>query len=116
MLIMGGGVIACETAVYLARKGKQVTLCARQDLEELDMDTVDHNNRFMLLAMIQDAGITVHRGNNPHRGCRRRCGSTRRAQKKLPADSLVFAGRLFPHNDLGELLTTCPILSALATA
>jgi 2-enoate reductase len=105
ILIMGGGVIGCETGVYLARAGRQVTICARQDLEELDMDTVDHNNRFMLLNIIKDAGITVLRGAIPVR--LEKDGAVvmqQGAEKQIAMDSLVFAGRLFPDNDLGKSL------------
>ena len=109
ILIMGGGVIGCETGVYLARKGKQVTICARQDSDELDMDTVDHNNRFMLLKIIKDAGITVLRATIPVRlengGV---VADQKGVQKKISMDSLVFAGRLFPDNDLGKSLGDMP--------
>ena len=109
ILIMGGGVIGCETAVYLARRGRQVTLCARQDSEELDMDTVDHNNRFMLLKIIKDAGITVLRATIPvsleDGGA---IVEQKGARKKIAMDSLVFAGRLFPENDLAMSLDDKP--------
>ncbi|MCX8045158.1 MAG: FAD-dependent oxidoreductase [Desulfobacterota bacterium] len=105
VVIMGAGVVACETAVHLARLGKQVTLCARQDLEELDMDMVDHNNRFMLLNMVKDAGITVLRGTIP---VRLEAGYVIAARNdvemQIMMDSLVFAGRMFPHTTLTEQL------------
>jgi 2-enoate reductase len=105
ILMMGGGVIGCETAVYLAHQGKQVTICARLDSDDLDMDTVDHNNRFMLLEMIKAANIRVLRGAIPvklekdgvvvnHNG----------VEKKISMDSLVFAGRLFSENGLSKSL------------
>ncbi|MEI6127041.1 MAG: FAD-dependent oxidoreductase, partial [Pseudomonadota bacterium] len=105
ILIMGGGVIGCETGVYLARKGQQVTICARQDSDELDMDTVDHNNRFMLLAMIRDAGITVLQGAIPV--CLEKDNvvvEQKGSRINIALDSLVFAGRLFPDNALGKSL------------
>jgi len=109
ILIMGGGVIGCETGVYLARQGKQVTLCARQDSDELDMDTVDHNNRFMLLNIIKDTGITVLRATIPvgldNGGV---VADQKGVQKKISMDSLVFAGRMFPDNDLGKSLGDMP--------
>jgi 2-enoate reductase len=106
VLVMGGGVIGCETAVYLAHQGKQIDLCARMDADDLDMDTIDHNNRFMLLKIIKETpNITVHRGTIPvrlenggvvveHKG----------VEKKIPMDSLVFAGRLLPKNELSKSL------------
>jgi 2-enoate reductase len=109
VLIMGGGVIGCETGVYLARQGRKVTLCARQDLEELDMDTVDHNNRFMLLAMIKDAGITVLRGTIPVRLEQNAAVAVRNGmEQKIAMDSLVFAGRLFPRSELWQSFENMP--------
>jgi 2-enoate reductase len=104
ILIMGGGVIGCETAVYLSRQGKQVTICARQDSDELDMDTVDHNNRFMLLNIIKAENITVHRGTIPVKLDGDGVVAVQKGvEKKISMDSLVFAGRLFPKNELSEL-------------
>jgi 2-enoate reductase len=105
ILIMGGGVIGCETALWLARQGKQVTICARQDSEDLDMDTVDHNNRFMLLNLLKDAKIKVYRGTIPVKLDKDGVIADQKGvQKKIPMDSLVFAGRLFPINELSESL------------
>jgi len=105
ILIMGGGVIGCETGVYLARQGKQVTICARRDVDDLDMDTVDHNNRIMLLEMIKNANINVFRGTIPVRlesdGV---VAEQKGVEKKILMDSLVFAGRLFPKNELSKSL------------
>ena len=68
ILIMGAGVIGCETALYLARQGRKVTLCARQDSPELDTDIVDIHNREMLLRMLrEEKNITVLRGTIPLR-------------------------------------------------
>ncbi len=105
VLIMGAGVIGCETAVYLAGRGKQVTLCARSDSQELDTDIVDLHNRNMLLQMVEHPNITIHRGTIPtqlHKGCAiaERKGST----VEIETDSLVFAGRLFPVQDLSKTL------------
>lgn len=105
IVIMGGGVIACEVGLYLAMNGKQVTICARQDLEELDMDTVDHNNRFMLLNMIKDAKITVLRGTIPVRLEPGFVIADRKGvEMQIPMDTLVFAGRMFPKTELREQL------------
>ena len=105
ILIMGGGVIACETAVYLAHQGKQVTICARLDSDDLDMDTVDHNNRFMLLEMIKAANIRVLRGTIPVKlGKNGVVADHSGVEKKIPMDSLVFAGRLFSENELSKSL------------
>ena len=59
ILVMGGGLVGCETAVHLARQGKQVTLSTRRSKDKLGGDIVDRSNREMLIAMIKDAGIRV---------------------------------------------------------
>jgi len=110
ILIMGAGVIGCETALYLARQGRQVTLCARQDSPELDTDIVDIHNREMLLRMIrEEKNITVLRGTIPIRLDKDGVVADQLGvEKKIPADSLVFAGRLFPHNGLSKALANTP--------
>jgi len=105
ILVMGGGVIGCETALYLARKGKQVTISTRRDSDALAEDLYDDNNRDVLLLMIKEADITVLSNTVPvkledgtvvadHNG----------VEKKIPADSLVFSGRYIPENDLSKSL------------
>ena len=102
ILVMGAGVIGCETALYLARRGKQVTLCAREDSAELDTNIMDIHNREMLLRMMrEEKNITVLRGTIPLRldgdGV---AADQLGAEKRIPMDSLVFAGRLFSQNEL----------------
>jgi len=109
VVIMGAGVTGCEVAVYLASKGKLVTLCARQDLDELDMDMVDHNNRFMLLRMVRDAGVMVLRGTIPLRIEGNHVVAERKGVEiKIDMDSLVFAGRMFPRTTFHKELANLP--------
>jgi 2-enoate reductase len=106
VLMMGAGVIGCETAFDLARKGKKVTLCARMDLPELDINMVDHHNREMLVKMLEEEeNITIMRGAIPLRLENNSViVEQNKEEKKIGMDSLVFAGRLFPINDLSESL------------
>jgi 2-enoate reductase len=105
LVMMGAGVIGCETALWLAQQGKKVFLCARSDGDELDISMVDLHNRSMLLRMIQHPNITIHRATIPvsfDKGVvHASCGSE---TLQLPADSLVFAGRMFPVNALAQAL------------
>ncbi len=59
ILVMGGGEVGCETAVYLARQGRKVTISTRRSTDGLGSDIVDRSNRTMLIGMIRDAGIRV---------------------------------------------------------
>ncbi len=105
VLMMGAGVIGCETALYLAQRGKQVVLCARNDSDELDISMVDMHNRNMLLRLIKHPNITIHRAAIPvsfENGLvMTECGSE---TLSIPADSLVFAGRMFPVNAVAQAL------------
>ena len=105
ILIMGGGVIGCETALYLAHQGKQVTISTRRDKSALAEDLYDHNNHDVLLLMIKAAEITVLSETTPVRvendGV---VVDQSGAEKKIPVDSLVFAGRMIPENDLSKSL------------
>jgi len=110
ILIMGAGVTGCETALYLARRGKQVTLCAREDSAELDTNIMDIHNREMLLRMIgEEKNITVLRGTIPLRldddGV---VVDQQGMEKRIPMDSLVFAGRLFSQNALSASFEKTP--------
>lgn len=67
ILVMGGGQVGCETAVYLSRQGKKVTLSTRRSKDKLGSDIVDRSNRKMLMAMINDAGIRVLENAIPRR-------------------------------------------------
>ena len=105
ILVMGGGVIGCETAVYLARRGKQVTISTRRDADALAADLFDHNNREMLLLMIKAANINVLSGTVPVKVEKNGVVADQSGvEKKIPMDSLVFAGRFMPENGLSKTL------------
>ncbi|MCX5887047.1 MAG: FAD-dependent oxidoreductase [Proteobacteria bacterium] len=105
ILVMGGGVIGCETAVYLARRGKQVTISTRRDADALAADLFDHNNREMLLLMIKAANINVLSGTVPVKVEKDSVVADQSgAEKKISVDSLVFAGRFMPENGLSKAL------------
>jgi len=110
ILIMGAGVIGCETALELARRGKKITLCSRLDMDELDTTIVDIHNREMLLKMIREEdNITVMRGVIPVKLEKGRAIAEKKDEKlTIPLDTLIFCGRLFPNNELGEALKETP--------
>lgn len=67
ILVMGGGLVGCETAVHLAQQGKKVAISTRRPGEKLGGDIVDRSNREMLVAMIEEAGIEVYDNSIPVR-------------------------------------------------
>jgi 2-enoate reductase len=105
ILVMGGGVIGCETALYLAREGKKVTISTRRDKSQLAEDLYDHNNHDVLIMMMEAIGIEVLSETVPVRveddGVVVDQGGT---EKKIPVDCLVFSGRMIPENGLSKSL------------
>lgn len=105
VVMMGAGVIGCETALHLAQQGKKVELCARNDDDELDISMVDLHNKSMLLNLIQHPNITIHRGTIPESFENGVVQAARGEEKvSITADSLVFAGRMFPVDTLSQAL------------
>jgi 2-enoate reductase len=105
VLVMGGGIMGTETALYLARQGKQVTITTRREEEELAQELFDHNNRHMLLRMVKGEDITVLSKTVP---VKLEDGVVKvdqnGAEKEISVDSVVFAGRMTSQNELYESL------------
>ncbi|MBU2609279.1 MAG: FAD-dependent oxidoreductase [Chloroflexi bacterium] len=58
VVIVGGGMIGCELAVYLAQNGKKVTIVEMLERVLNDMEHV-HANREMLLKMLRDNDVNL---------------------------------------------------------
>lgn len=105
ILVMGGGIMGTETAVYLSRQGKKVTISTRREPDALAAELFDHNNRLMLLQMVQDSSITVLGSTVPVRLEKDGVVVVRqRVEDMITADSLVFAGPLQSDNSLSKAL------------
>lgn len=98
ILVVGGGLIGCETAIYLAQEGHQVILASRRS--EILTDVIQHN-RLMLLKMVADHNIQVMSSTVPLKlttsGILVKQGNK---ELILPSDSLVFGGYMYPQDDL----------------
>ena len=57
-VVVGGGMMGCELAVYLAQKGKKVTIIEMLPLVLNDMNNV-HANRQLLMKMLQENDVAV---------------------------------------------------------
>ncbi len=105
IVVMGGGLVGCETALHMARQGAQVTLTTRRGADKLGGDIADRSNRKMLIQMIKDAGIQVLDHTVPVRTQNAGIIAQQNEQEiEIPADNLVFAGRLLPRNRLKQEL------------
>ena len=101
VLVMGGGIMGTETAVYLANLGKKVVITTRREADQLAVELFDHNNHAMLMHMVESADIDVLPCTVPVRleedGI---VAEQNGAEKKIAAGSLVFAGPLQSINNL----------------
>ncbi|MFC2059741.1 NAD(P)/FAD-dependent oxidoreductase [Chloroflexota bacterium] len=103
VLVVGGGLIGCETAVYLAQDGCQVTV-----IEQLPdvLNNTPHANRDMLLKMMDGNKVQVLTNTLPveimageilvkHNG----------EDMTLPVESIVLATGMRPCDELQTALT-----------
>jgi 2-enoate reductase len=105
IVIMGPGVIGCETALYLARMGKNVSLTMTFPDEELATNLEIRANRDMLLEMMREAGVVVMSHTVP-KAIQKGMVIAKSADQELmiPADTVVYAGLMVPNTDLMEPL------------
>ncbi|MBP1723728.1 MAG: NADH:flavin oxidoreductase, partial [Deltaproteobacteria bacterium] len=102
ILVLGGGLIGCETALWLAQQGMKVTIV--EILSELLTGgiPVQHMNRLMLLDLLRFHRVEALTGTSlleiwPEGAALiGKDGST----KKLPADTIVLAVGLAPEQGL----------------
>ncbi len=102
VVVLGGGLVGCETALWLARKGKKVTIIARHEamcdlfwINAMDLQEKLNAAKVKILTYtdvieVTDKGLVVadEQGN----------------KRTLEADSIVLAVRLEPRRELVEPL------------
>jgi len=101
VIIIGGGLVGCETALWLAKQGKNVTVIARHEamrdmywINSKDVkEKLDETGRAKILTFtnvveVNDEGVVIkdEQGN----------------QNTLPADTVMLAVRLEPNRKLLE--------------
>ncbi len=102
-VVVGGGLIGCETALHLAEQGKQVTLTTRR--EKL-LDKVDFHNRRMLLMLMKDSPIRVLTNTWPQRIVAD--GLIAKQDQKevtIPAETVVLSPGMHSCNELQAQLS-----------
>jgi len=104
-VIIGGGMVGCEVAVYLAQKGKKVTIIEMLPRVLNDMVHV-HANREMLLKMLQESDITILTNialdEVTESGVR--VVDKNFNKREIPADSVIVATGLTPQDNLYQVL------------
>jgi len=101
ILILGGGLVGCETALYLAQKGKKVTIV--EILGSVARD-VEAANRMHLLELLDNAGVSVLTETKPLEITNEEVivTDTSNQRKSLKADSVIIAVGLKPETKLLE--------------
>lgn len=102
IIILGGGLVGCETAVYLAQKGKKVTILKRSDTLLPDMYLANRNHLLLLLSQnkvnivtgiklegVTRQGLTISKGGNT---------------EDLKANTIVLSMGMEPRKELAASL------------
>jgi 2-enoate reductase len=104
VVVAGGGSIGCETAVYLAQKGKKVTIV--EMLEEVMTDVFEANKQY-LFKMLAENGVNVLTNTTMARVTDIGAivvNKYQRWQAELKANTVVLALGLRPEKDLANAL------------
>jgi 2-enoate reductase len=105
VIVIGGGMIGCETAVWLAEQGKQVTVIEMQPQLMGEFLTVPLMNRMMLTDLMRLHKVNVLTGTNIREitgeGITVNDGGP---EKTIKADTVVLAAGLKPDNGLCQPL------------
>jgi 2-enoate reductase len=104
IIVAGGGLIGCETAVYLAQKGKKVTIV--EMLEDIIPDVFEANKQY-LFRMLAENGVNVLTNTKMVRVTDDGAlviNQYRRFEAKLPADTIVIAMGLKAEKSLVKAL------------
>ena len=102
VLIVGGGMIGCEAAEYLAEKGKQVTIL--EMLERIGAD-IGMTTRWVIMQRLRNAGITMETKVKVEEITDKGVVASRDGVAEFFAgDSVVLAVGLMPQSELAQRL------------
>jgi len=113
VVVAGGGLCGCETAAYLAGRGKKVALVEMAD--DLLPDGVNLNTRMAVRALLAERGVEVWTGTELVRVNQASVVvETRGEARELRADSVVVATGFAPNLGLRDALEgTVPVVVAI---
>ncbi len=105
VIVIGGGYIGCETALFLSEKGKEVTLVFRSP--EPALDVLYPDNRIPLLRRLKECQIKIEAGVKEYKEITQR--GIRLINKDgdeifLEGETIVFATGSKPCNELAKSL------------
>ncbi len=102
-VVVGGNAIGCETAEWLAAKGKQVILV--EMLDELGSD-IEPVTKYALLPRLNDYGVKIVTGKKVIEVIEKGviCLDKQWQKTTLRGDTIIFAVGALPNNELYEEL------------
>jgi 2-enoate reductase len=106
VLVLGGGLIGCETALWLGRQGKKVTIVELLHDLLIAGIPVQHMNRLMLLDMLKFYKVNVFTNTSLSEVTEEGAIVMDRdfGKRNLPADTVVIAAGLKPEQELYRAL------------
>ena len=107
IVVVGGGLVGCETALWLAQAGRDVTIVEMQDDIIRSESPVPHMNRIMLIDLLKQARVKVITNNSL---LKVKDGSVVLIDRKfrrteLPCDTVVTAVGYRPDDGLYRKLS-----------
>jgi 2-enoate reductase len=105
-IIIGGGLVGCETAAWLAQQKKKVTVVEMLEDLMLGRPPVAHMNRMMLLDMLRFHGVEIltnSRVSEVKDGAVLLTGGSQEKKERI-ADTVIIAAGLEPDRDLYHAL------------
>ncbi|TAK72241.1 MAG: FAD-dependent oxidoreductase [Betaproteobacteria bacterium] len=107
VVVAGGGITACEVAVWLAGNGKKVTVVEMQG--ELIPEKMNMDNKLWLRKMVKESGVATFTNAKIQKiSGNGIVVSINGTEKKIAADSVVLALGLKSRSKLRDSLTQTP--------
>ncbi|MCQ4764913.1 FAD-dependent oxidoreductase [Cloacibacillus evryensis] len=116
VVMVGGGLVGCETALWLAQNGKEVTVVEMLDNILASGKPVPHMNKDMLINLMKQAGVKVVTSSSLLEVTKEGAVVIDKKFRKslIPADTVVMAAGFAPNNQLfkelyGEIGNLCNV-------
>jgi len=110
VVVVGGGEVGCETAVYLSNLGKEVTVV--EALDDILLVNEIKNNSTVLRELLEKAGVIIHTASQVERVTPSSVLITQKNGKRseIPSETVVTSIGLKPDKAaVQQLMDACPI-------